>query len=138
MKIHINSDEEKKSPENNGNHSAEDQNEETAASKDSAEQPLKGAQAEAKTDSDIDRLAKKNNEYLDHLQRLQAEFENYKKRTIKEKSDTIKYASGQLAEKLLPVVDNLQRGLKVSADNETAKEILNGIRMVERQLLETL
>jgi molecular chaperone GrpE len=88
--------------------------------------------------SDVEKLVKQNNEYLDHLRRLQAEFENYKKRTKKEKADTIHYANGQMAEKLLAAVDNLQRGLKCSADTPAGEEILNGMRMVERQILEIL
>jgi len=89
----------------------------------------------ASRDSDLEA---KNKEYLDHLQRLQAEFENYKRRTNKEKSETIKYANSRLAERLLAVVDNLQRGLKLSAGNEAAADIVNGMRLVERQLADIL
>ncbi len=94
--------------------------------------------AETTVDAKETGLESKNKEYLDHLQRLQAEFENYKRRTNKEKSETIKYANGRLAERLLAVVDNLQRGLKLSAGNEAAAEIINGMRLVEKQLIDIL
>lgn len=83
-------------------------------------------------------LEKLNKEYLEHLQRLQAEFENYKKRVNKEKSDTIRYATSQISEKLLSVVDNLKRGQKLSATAANVETVLEGMRMVEKQLLDIL
>lgn len=79
-----------------------------------------------------------NKDYLEHLRRLQAEFENYKRRTAKEKAETIKFAAAEVAKRLLEVADNLQRGLNYAAGSAADKEILNGIRMVERQLLDLL
>lgn len=74
-------------------------------------------------------------EYLDHLQRMKAEFENYKRRTVKEKADTIRYATERLVVNLLPVLDNLQRGMVYARENE---DILKGMQMVERSLLDLL
>jgi len=50
-------------------------------------------------------------EYLDHLQRLQSEFSNYKKRVDKEREELFSTAKGELVLKLLPVLDDLERML---------------------------
>lgn len=77
-------------------------------------------------------------EYLDMLQRLKAEFENYKKRVRREQADTIRYANEKLLLKLLPVLDNLQRGIEASRQAGLDESIIEGIAMVERQFLEAL
>jgi molecular chaperone GrpE len=92
------------------------------------------AQAQEK----IAELEKTRAEYLDMLQRMKAEFENYKRRTTKEKADALKYGHSRLAEKLLPVLDNLQRGLKFAAGGEADAKILEGMSLVERQMLDVL
>lgn len=55
-------------------------------------------------------------EYKESLQRLQAEFSNYKKRTKREKEETVKYASESLITKLLPVIDNMDRAFNNMED----------------------
>lgn len=77
-------------------------------------------------------------EYLDMLQRLKAEFENYKKRVRREQAGTIKFANEQLLLKLLPVLDNLQRGMDASRQAGLDESIIEGIAMVERQFLDVL
>ena len=77
-------------------------------------------------------------EYLDMLQRLKAEFENYKKRVTREKADTIKYGNGELLLKVLPIVDNLQRAVQASREGGMADDILKGVEMVEKQLVDLL
>ncbi len=77
-------------------------------------------------------------EYIDHAQRLKAEFDNFKKRTIREKADLTKFANENLLLRLLPVVDNLSRGTSYAAQNTQDEEILKGMKMVERQLIDTL
>lgn len=72
-------------------------------------------------------------EYLDHLQRLQAEFDNFRRRSAKERADTIRYANEQLLLKLLPLLDNLQRGLAFAEKGASADDIVKGFRMVERE-----
>ena len=51
-------------------------------------------------------------ELTDTLQRLQAEFENYKKRMTKEKSDLMKYANEEIIKEILHTVDNLERAIQ--------------------------
>ena len=77
-------------------------------------------------------------EYLDMLQRMKAEFENFKKRSRKEKSDTIRYANEDLLRKILPIVDNLQRGLGFARSQGMDPDMLKGMELVEKQLLDML
>lgn len=79
-------------------------------------------------------LEKTCSEYVDHLQRMKAEFENYKKRTERERFETTRYANEQFFRKLLPVMDNLKRGCEYAAQNAHDEEIFKGVKLVERQL----
>jgi molecular chaperone GrpE len=69
--------------------------------------------------------------YLEVLQRLQAEFANYQKRTQKEKEDLAKYAKEDLILKLLEVTDNFQRAVECIEDKES--EMAKGISMIFNQ-----
>jgi molecular chaperone GrpE len=68
------------------------------------------------------------------LQRLQAEFDNYRKRTQKEKAELIKYASERLVEELLPVLDNFDRAVSAAKDNPDFTAFSQGIEMILRQM----
>ena len=62
-------------------------------------------QVEHEIEADIASIAQQRDEYLALAQRLQAEFENYKKQTMKRNTEVIEHAGAQLATKLLPVLD---------------------------------
>ena len=62
-------------------------------------------QVEHEIEADIASIAAQRDEYLALAQRLQAEFENYKKQTLRRNTEVVEQASAQLAEKLLPVLD---------------------------------
>jgi len=62
-------------------------------------------QYEHEIEADIASIAAQRDEYLALAQRLQAEFENYKKQTVRRNTEVVEQASAQLAEKLLPVLD---------------------------------
>jgi len=66
-------------------------------------------------------------EYLKHLERLQADFENYKKRQEKKKKEFIEFANEELLDDLLSVVDNLERALNSTENEKNAKAIKEGI-----------
>jgi len=76
----------------------------------------------------------KTTELTESLKRLQAEFENFKKRTEKENIDRIKYSNAQVLGKLLPVLDNFELSLKNCDDTEHIK----GVRIVFAQLNDVL
>lgn len=70
------------------------------------------------------------NKYL----RLQAEYDNYRKRTQREKSADLKYKSQALVTELLPVLDNFERAIQTDADNTDVKSFFEGMEMISRQL----
>ena len=79
-------------------------------------------------------LAKEKDKFL----RLFAEFENFKKRTAKERIDLIKTASEEVLKDLIPVVDDFERSIKAS-DNETdAVKIKEGNQLIYHKLIRTL
>ena len=77
----------------------------------------------------------KINELTDTLKRLQAEFENYKKRVEKEKVEFTVYAHHDLIEKLLPVLDGFELALKNTSDPQ---KFIKGIEMICAQLYSVL
>ena len=66
-------------------------------------------------------------EYLKHLERLQADFDNYKKRQEKKQKEFIEFANERLISNLLTVLDNLERALYSAKNEENAKAIREGI-----------
>ncbi|MFC3039109.1 nucleotide exchange factor GrpE [Virgibacillus xinjiangensis] len=81
----------------------------------------------------IDQLKKEKQEAEDRVLRIQAEFDNYKKRTQKEKEAARKYKSEDLVTELLPALDNFERALQVEV-NEATSSLVDGITMVYNQL----
>lgn len=76
-------------------------------------------------------------EYLDHLIRLKAEFENYKKRVEKERGEYVRFANSQLILQILPVIDNLKLAIE-NAKFSKDIQILRGMEMVFKSLEEIL
>jgi molecular chaperone GrpE len=79
-----------------------DEGEELAAVNDEGEEL---AAVEAAVESDLDSLQRERDDYLDTLRRLQADFDNYRKRTLKQQTDILERAAQGIVEKLLPVLD---------------------------------
>lgn len=75
-------------------------------------------------------------DYFGRLVRLQADFDNYRKRVAREREDLLKYANEQLILALLPVVDNFDRAL--ASENNDSEKLLAGIEMISRQLMDIL
>jgi molecular chaperone GrpE len=75
-------------------------------------------------------------EYFNRLVRLQADFDNFRKRVQREREEFFKYASASLCEMLLPVLDNFQ--LALAAKNEDPAKVVAGVEMIYRQLEEVL
>ncbi|MEE1042514.1 MAG: nucleotide exchange factor GrpE [Clostridia bacterium] len=83
---------------------------------------------------EVDPLAELNEKYL----RLAAEYDNFKRRTAKEKVQIYTNSVADVIEQILPFVDNLARATAVEVTNDDAKQLLEGIKLVERQFIETL
>ena len=81
-----------------------------------------------------DPVAELNEQYL----RLAAEYDNYKRRTTQEKIQIYTNSVAEVLEQILPFVDNLARATAVEVTSEDANQLLEGIKLVERQFLETL
>ncbi len=99
------------------------------------EQPTEAAETEAVAET-ADEQNQQVDEMQQRLQRLQADFDNYRKRTIREKEDFATFAEAALIKGLLPVLDNFDRAVVNLPENEAAWA--DGIRMVQRQLLAAL
>lgn len=80
------------------------------------------------------KLEEADNRYL----RLQADFDNFRRRTRIDIEAGEKYRAQKLAVELLPAIDNFERALKIEADNEQTKSLLQGMEMVYRSLVDAL
>lgn len=74
----------------------------------------------------------------DKLKRQMAEFENFRRRTTKEKEQMFSMGERNVAEKMLPIVDNFERGLSQIPDEEKDKAFASGMQMVYKQLVKQL
>lgn len=79
-------------------------------------------------------LAEKNKEYL----YLRADFDNYRKRVIKEKSEIIKNASERVLKELLPIVDDFERGLEATKDDSDGQQVREGMELIYNKLIKFL
>ncbi|MBM3838440.1 MAG: nucleotide exchange factor GrpE [Verrucomicrobia bacterium] len=80
--------------------------------------------------------AAKADEYWDRLLRAAADFENYKKRSARERQDAVKYANESLLEKLIPVLDNFDMAAAAAnqPQSSSVESIRTGITMIHSQL----
>jgi len=80
-------------------------------------------------------LKLERDQLLDRLARLQAEFENARKRAERERNDYRDYATGNVVEQFLPVLDNFELALK---SNGTAEQLRHGVELIVKQMEEIL
>ena len=78
------------------------------------------------------------NELINRLKRLQADFDNYRKRTQREKEEMAELAGSEFVKKLLPVLDNFERALKVEDDFKEESSFKKGIAMIYEQFYNIL
>ncbi|MFL5767654.1 MAG: nucleotide exchange factor GrpE [Actinomycetota bacterium] len=97
----------------------------SAASGDAGASELEAAQAKAA-------------EYLDHLRRLQADFDNYRKRTIKEQTRAMDAAAEPLVQRLLEVLDDFELALMAAEQKPDFDKFLHGVELVYAKLKESL
>ena len=99
---------------------------------------------EEKTESQEPREAKKDKKDLqieelqDRVKRQMAEFDNFRKRSEKEKSGMFEMGARSVIEQLLPIVDNFERGFAAVSEEEKANPFVNGMEKVYRQMQEML
>jgi len=78
-------------------------------------------------------LTAERDEYLALAQRVQADFENYRKRAVRDQERLVAHAHERLVRELLPVLDDLERALEAGARHEEA-QLVDGVQLVERAL----
>src|SRR5437763_4126450 len=76
--------------------------------------------------------------FRDLAMRSQADFENYKKRSAREKEDAIKYANSSLLERLLPIIDNFELGLSAARAEGEQSPVYAGMILVHKQISDFL
>lgn len=91
-----------------------------------------------KKDKKQDALKEKVEELEDRVKRQMAEFDNFRKRTEKEKAAMFETGAKSVIEKILPVVDNFERGLASVPEEEKDGAIAQGMQMVYKQLMTEL
>jgi len=91
-----------------------------------------------KKKSKVAELEAQNKDYLDKLLRLKAEFDNYKKRILKEQSLHAKYASENVVYQLLPIVDDLERALLAIEGEQEASQIIEGVKLTHKDIKKLL
>jgi molecular chaperone GrpE len=87
---------------------------------------------------DVDAARLEAAEYLDHLRRLQAEFDNYRKRVLKEQTDAVERAAAPVMQRLLEVLDDFELALMSANDKPDFDRFLHGVELVYAKLADTL
>jgi len=85
-----------------------------------------------------DKWEEKVEELEDRVKRQMAEFDNFRKRTEKEKSHMYEIGARDVIEKILPVVDNFERGLATVPEEEKSNPVIEGMDKIYKQLITTL
>lgn len=86
---------------------------------------------------DVAELQKQRDDYYDRLLRKTAEFDNYRKRTDRERQQLSEAAAADLLQELLPLVDDLERALKTDLTTDT-EPLRRGVELIHKQLLDVL
>jgi molecular chaperone GrpE len=111
----------------------EEETAEAGSKEESGKKGLFGKKKEKKDPKD-----EKIEELTDRLQRSMAEFDNYRKRTEKEKSAMFEIGAKDIVERILPVVDNFERGLAAISEEGKNDPFADGMVMIYKQLMKTL
>lgn len=112
-----------------------------AAGEDAAgaeEAPKADKKEKKKRDKKQDVLKEKVEELEDRVKRQMAEFDNFRKRTEKEKTAMFETGAKSVIEKILPVVDNFERGLASVSEEEKDGALAQGMQMIYKQLMTEL
>ncbi|MCL2687373.1 MAG: nucleotide exchange factor GrpE [Methanobrevibacter sp.] len=89
----------------------------------------------SKIQKDLENKSEKIEEYISHIQRLQADFDNFKKQSEKQKQDIVKFANENLIVNILDSYEDLSRALEHSKDE---KELREGVKLIYSKLKSTL
>lgn len=87
---------------------------------------------------EIQRLQQEVDEKQNRILRMQADLENFRRRVRLDQEAAAKYRAQSLIENILPALDNFERALNIETKEEETKQLLKGMEMVYRQLLDAL
>jgi len=89
--------------------------------------------------NELSHYKKIEEEYLDRLKRVHAEYDNYRKRILKEQTDTILRANKELIGKLLPVIDSFEHALQIGDELKiVGSEFYKGVKMIFDKLMDIM
>jgi len=87
---------------------------------------------------ELESAVKENTELKEQLLRIAAEFDNFRKRTDREKTKLVEFANVELLTSLLPVLDDFSRSIEMNTDNSDNETLLEGVKLVHKSFLKLL
>src|SRR6266481_8263810 len=104
---------------------------------------IAGKAADDSAASETEKLKAERDALLDRLARLQAEFDNARKRAVREQQDFREFAAADVIKNFLPILDSFERALKAGGDsssnsNSNSNDFRNGIELIYRQFQDAL
>lgn len=87
---------------------------------------------------ELERAKEEARQYNEHYLRVLADMENMRKRTSREREEYVKYATTPMIKKLLPVIDDLERALNMSAQHQDYASLHKGVEMIVKSLHEMI
>ncbi len=134
-------EEQKKMKDNIDNEQNQNMEEAQTENQHKEEHKSKGRKKKKKEDkqaAEYEALQEKYNELNDRFLRLYSEFDNFRKRTAREKLELVKTASEDLIIGLLPVLDDFERALKAFEDHHADPELIKGVELIYNKFYNTL
>lgn len=95
-------------------------------------------EAEITAEQEIVKMQQELEEANDMMLRLAAELDNYKKRVAKERESLFKYATQDIIQELLPILDNFERAIESANKSKDCDSLLGGVRMIFKQMYDAL
>lgn len=115
-----------------------EQNEKQVESQVTEEKEMTVDETADQISADIENLNQEVSELKDKNLRLMAEFDNFRKRSIKERADLIKFAGEDVLKKILPLIDDFERGLQAMDSAEDVKAVKEGVDLIYAKFISFL
>ena len=138
IKEDASTDEVNKEPCETAEGAAEAGDQETEQADDAVEAPEEKGKKSFRKKEKKDKKDEKIEELTDQVKRQMAEFDNFRKRSEKEKSAMYEVGAKSVIEKILPVVDNFERGLQSMPEEDAGTPFAEGMQMIYKQLMTSL
>ena len=115
-----------------------EQNEKQVENQVTEEKEMTADETADQISADIENLNQEVSELKDKNLRLMAEFDNFRKRSIKERADLIKFAGEDVLKKILPLIDDFERGLQAMDSAEDVKAVKEGVDLIYAKFISFL